>query len=202
MIDYNNRAVLIGKVDEETTYSHTIANTSFYTTGIIIHRLSGVGDNVPLLVNEKYIEILEKSRHQIICIQGEMRSHMVPVTKKLLLFVLVKEVITNISETTKQSNNILLDGFICKNALFRVTPLGRKITDFILAVNHSNGRSSYIPCICWGKNARNIIDLPVGAKIEVVGRIQSREYTKIIDDNISEKRTAIEVSIRQIKEVS
>ena len=47
-----------------------------------------------------------------------------------------------------------LDGYICKAPIYRKTPLGREIADLLLAVNRPYGKSDYIPCIAWGRNAR------------------------------------------------
>ena len=96
-------------------------------------------------------------------------------------------------------NQIQLDGFICKQPVYRMTPLGREICDILLAVNRSYGKSDYIPCICWGRNARFAGSLEIGSRIELVGRIQSREYQKRISEFEVVKRTAYEVSVNKLE---
>ncbi|WP_027438264.1 single-stranded DNA-binding protein [Lachnospira multipara] len=100
------------------------------------------------------------------------------------------------------SNQIFLDGFICKAPVYRKTPLGREIADLLVAVNRQYGKSDYIPCITWGRNAKFASDIKVGTNIQIVGRVQSREYTKKIDENKTEIRVAYEVSVNQIKRIA
>ena len=95
-------------------------------------------------------------------------------------------------------NEIILTGHICKEPIFRTTPFKREICDVLLAVNRNYNKSDYLPCICWGRNARYCKDLQIGDKITIHGRIQSREYQKRIDENIVETKTAYEISINRI----
>ena len=90
---------------------------------------------------------------------------------------------------------LFLDGYICKEPIYRKTPLGKEITDIILAVNRDDGKSDYIPCIAWHRNARIMENLPVGAHIKIDGRVQSRQYVKKLSEEYAETRTAYEVSI-------
>ena len=96
-------------------------------------------------------------------------------------------------------NQIILDGFICKQPVYRMTPLGREICDILLAVNRSYGKSDYIPCICWGRNARFAGNLEIGSRIQLIGRIQSREYQKRVSENELIRRVAYEVSVNKLE---
>jgi single-stranded DNA-binding protein len=98
-----------------------------------------------------------------------------------------------------KTNNILLDGYICKAPVYRKTPLGREIADLLLAVNRPYGKSDYIPCICWGRNARYASSFEVGEHVQVLGRIQSREYVKKLSEVETEKRVAYEVSVSKLE---
>jgi single-stranded DNA-binding protein len=104
-------------------------------------------------------------------------------------------------EESAKSNQIYLDGYICKEPIYRKTPLGREIADVLLAVNRPYGKSDYIPCICWGRNARFASGFEVGGRTQVWGRIQSREYMKKLDEIESEKRVAYEVSVSKLEYV-
>jgi single-stranded DNA-binding protein len=97
------------------------------------------------------------------------------------------------------SNEIFLDGYICKESVYRKTPLGREIADLLVAVNRSYGKSDYIPCICWGRNARFAAGFTVGTHVQIWGRIQSRDYVKKISETEVEQRTAYEVSVSKIE---
>ena len=98
----------------------------------------------------------------------------------------------------EKSNQIFLDGYICKEPIYRKTPLGREIADLLIAVNRSYGKSDYIPCICWGRNARFASGFDVGGHVQIYGRIQSREYLKKVSENETQKRIAYEVSVSKI----
>ena len=87
----------------------------------------------------------------------------------------------------------------CKPPIYRKTPLGREIADILLAVNRPYGKSDYIPCISWGRNARFASSFEVGARVRVWGRVQSREYTKKLSETECEKRIAYEVSISKLE---
>ena len=98
-------------------------------------------------------------------------------------------------------NSIEVDGYICKPPVYRKTPAGREIADVHVAVNRAYGKSDYIPCVVWGRNAGFASMLSVGSRIRVVGRIQSREYKKQISEDVAEIRTAYEVSVNSISTV-
>ena len=121
---------------------------------------------------------------------------------RLVLSVFVREIeFVEDSEEVEEdikSNQIYLDGYICKEPIYRKTPLGREIADLLVAVNRSYGKSDYIPCICWGRNARFASGFEVGGHVQVWGRIQSREYVKKINEDEIEKRIAYEVSVSKI----
>ena len=102
-------------------------------------------------------------------------------------------------EEENAANQIFLDGFICKESVYRKTPLGREIADLLVAVNRSYGKSDYIPCICWGRNARFASGFEVGSHVQIWGRIQSREYVKKVSETQVEQRVAYEVSVSKIE---
>ena len=104
----------------------------------------------------------------------------------------------DIPEEQSKSNQIFLDGYVCKPPIYRKTPLGREIADILVAVNRPYGKSDYIPCIAWGRNARFAGGLEVGSHLQICGRVQSREYTKKVDEESVEKRVAYEVSVSKI----
>ena len=91
---------------------------------------------------------------------------------------------------------------MCKSPLYRTTPFGREITDILIAVNRSYGKSDYIPCIAWGRNARFSEKLKVGDRIRIWGRIQSREYQKKQYSGEVVNKVAYEVSISKMEKVN
>lgn len=138
----------------------------------------------------------------MICVNGQFRSYNRHEERRnrLVLSVFAREVefIDSLEESAK-SNMIFLDGYICKEPIYRKTPLGREIADLLLAVNRPYGKSDYIPCICWGRNARYASTFKVGERCSIWGRIQSREYMKKLDEENVERRVAFEVSVSKLE---
>jgi single-stranded DNA-binding protein len=116
-----------------------------------------------------------------------------------MLTVFVREILD--FAPAQNPNTIVLVGYLCKPPVYRTTPFNREIADVLLAVNRSYNKSDYIPCICWGRNARFASGFEVGGRTQVWGRIQSREYMKKLDEIESEKRVAYEVSVSKLEYV-
>lgn len=200
MLEKNNQVIIIGNLADEIRYSHTSFEIPFYMSSINTQRLSGASDIIPIIINEAQADTINRNRNYTFCIRGELNSHVNRETRKLLLFIFVKKVeVLYESGDIIEHNEVILEGNLCKEPQFRITPLGRKITDMFLVVNHKNGKSNFIPCICWNKAALNARNLHVGELIRISGRIQSREYRKVVSENRVERRTAIEVSINRIE---
>ena len=169
---------------------------------VLVRRLSNSDDRIPLMISERLIDVTQDYRGEYITVNGQFRSYNKHDENKnhLVLSVFVRE-ITFVEEELDgaKTNNIMLDGYICKNPIYRKTPLGREIADLLLAVNRPYGKSDYIPCICWGRNARYASNFEVGEHVQIFGRIQSREYVKKITETETEKRTAYEVSVSKLE---
>lgn len=194
-----NTVELRGEVCSRFEYSHEVFGEGFYTAYLKVNRLSNVCDNIPIVVSERLIDVRENLSGCIVSISGQFRSYNLREEKiRLVLSVFVHEIEKIEDRNSNAVNNIYLDGYICKTPIYRETPLGREITDVLIAVNRSYGKADYIPCVCWGRNARFAGELPIGTKISVSGRIQSRIYTKKLLDGVEEKRTAYEVSVSKI----
>ena len=97
----------------------------------------------------------------------------------------------------ESQNRLFLAGAICKPPTLRRTPLGRSISDIMLAVNRRYGRADYLPCIAWGQVANRLSQQDVGSCISFFGRFQSRIYTKQTESGAAE-HTAYEVSIMHL----
>ncbi len=169
---------------------------------ISVDRLSDSTDIIPVMVSERLLDVSDDYKGLKISITGQFRSYNRHEEKKnkLVLSVFAREIefVDDIEESAK-TNQIFLDGYICKAPIYRKTPLGREIADLLLAVNRPYGKSDYIPCICWGRNARYASTFEVGSRCAVWGRIQSREYMKKISEDQLERRTAYEVSVSKLE---
>ena len=169
---------------------------------VLVKRLSNSDDRIPLMISERLIDVSQDYTGEYIMVTGQFRSYNQHDEQKnrLVLSVFVREVSFVEEEVDgAKTNTILLDGYICKRPIYRKTPLGREIADLLLAVNRPYGKSDYIPCICWGRNARFASSFEVGEHVQVLGRIQSREYVKKITETETEKRTAYEVSVSKLE---
>jgi len=198
----NNNVELVGEIVSDFRFSHEVYGERFYLVDVAVKRMSETIDYLPLLISEYLIDVNTNHIGEIIHVTGQFRSYNrhEELKNRLVLSVFVLE-IEFIEEETEEmkSNQILLDGYICKDPIYRKTPLGREIADLLVAVNRSYGKSDYIPCICWGRNARFAARFEVGVHVQIWGRIQSREYVKRLNEDEVEKRTAYEVSVSKIE---
>ena len=198
----NNQVTMIGEIVSEFEFSHEVYGEGFYLVDISVSRLSDSVDYIPLMVSERLVDVTQSYIGETISVSGQFRSYNRHEEKKnkLVLSVFAREIefVDEISENAR-TNQIFLDGYICKEPVYRKTPLGREIADLLLAVNRPYGKSDYIPCICWGRNARYAANFQVGERCLVWGRIQSREYMKRISDENMEKRVAYEVSVSKLE---
>lgn len=198
----NNQVTITGEVASEFTFSHEVFGEGFYMVEVLVRRLSNSDDRIPLMISERLIDVTQDYRGEYITVNGQFRSYNKHEENKnhLVLSVFVRE-ISFVEEELDgaKTNNIMLDGYICKTPIYRKTPLGREIADLLLAVNRPYGKSDYIPCICWGRNARYASNFEVGEHVQIFGRIQSREYVKKITETETEKRIAYEVSVSKLE---
>ena len=198
----NNQVTIMGKVATEFSFSHEVFGEGFYMVEVEVKRLSNSEDRIPLMISERLIDVTQDYTGEYIMVHGQFRSYNRHEEQKnrLVLSVFVREISFMEEEPDgTKTNSIWLDGYICKEPIYRKTPLGREIADLLLAVNRPDGKSDYIPCICWGRNARYASGFEVGEHVQLLGRIQSREYVKRISDTETEKRVAYEVSVSKLE---
>ena len=198
----NNQVTIMGKVATEFSFSHEVFGEGFYMVEVEVKRLSNSEDRIPLMISERLIDVTQDYTGEYIMVHGQFRSYNRHEEQKnrLVLSVFVREISFMEEEPDgTKTNSIWLDGYICKEPIYRKTPLGREIADLLLAVNRPYGKSDYIPCICWGINARYASGFEVGEHVQLLGRIQSREYVKRISDTETEKRVAYEVSVSKLE---
>lgn len=202
----NNKVTLSGEIVSNFEFSHEVYGEGFYTAMLASERESTVKDIIPIMVSERLVDVKSDWIGRFVRVSGQFRSYNKHEGEKnhLVLSVFVRE-FEDITEERdfglEDENFISLDGYICKEPKYRETPLGREIADILLAVNRPYGKSDYIPCIAWGRNARFVSGLEVGTRLRIEGRIQSREYVKRISETESEKRMAFEVSASKLEVV-
>ena len=198
----NNIASVTGYFTSEFVFSHEMFGEKFYLVDLECERLSGAKDVIPVMVSERSLDINKDYSDCVLEIKGQFRSYNKHDGDKMhLQLSLFAQDIQFLAGyvVSAENNTIYLDGYICKEPTSRKTPLGREIADIIIAVNRPYGKTDYIPCICWGRNANFSNGLPAGTRLSVIGRIQSRNYQKKLDCGTFETRTAYEVSISQLE---
>ncbi len=199
----NNSVTLIGEVVSGFTFSHEVRGEAFYVVNLAVKRLSEQADIIPLTISERLIDVTTDCMGRTLEVAGQFRSfnQQGENKKRLILSVFVRDVFFLEEEYTDytKTNLIKLNGFLCKLPVYRETPLGREIADLLLAVNRPYGKSDYIPCIAWGRNAKYASGLFVGTRLEISGRIQSREYTKKLSETNIVTHTAYEVSVSNLE---
>lgn len=196
----NNKIYLEGKVSSKLEFSHEMYGEGFYTFDLDVMRLSDSVDTLNITVSERLLNDVQLDVGVEVIVEGQLRSYnkFIDGSNKLILTVFARN-IEPCTERSKNPNEIYLDGYICKEPVYRTTPFGREIADVLLAVNRAYNKSDYIPTIAWGRNSRFCQTLGVGDNIKVWGRLQSREYQKKISDNEVVKKVAYEVSISKME---
>ena len=183
-----NQVTLCGTLVSPPVFSHENHGKRFFTFPLEVERLSGVTDTLPIIVPEPVMENCNPFDGERLLVTGQIRSfnRRSEQGRKLVISVLADALITC---SEPPANDVYLQGIICKEPVFRRTPLGREICDIMLAVN----RTDYLPCILWGRTAEECSILPVGTSLRLTGRLQSRTYHKQLDTG-REQRTAYEIS--------
>ena len=194
-----NQVTVVGFLESEFSFSHEVSGERFYTATLAVERISGTKDNLPILVSEKLIDSKCTYADRPVCVIGQFRSYNKNdgTDTHLVLNVFAQDFYLTDEQTL---NEVSLQGYVCKKPTYRVTPLGRQIADLMVAVPRPNGKTDYIPCVSWGRNAVLASQLDVGTKVTIDGRIQSREYTKLVHD-VPYTKTAYEVSSSKIQRV-
>ena len=192
-----NSLILAGEIIDTPAFSHETHDARFMRFSLNVERLSKVSDKITVLVREEALCEINATVGDFVEIIGELRSfnNKSGVGNRLVINAFVRE----IKKCEREyKNELKLCGVLCKSPVYRKTPLGREICDLMIAINRRYGRADYLPCIVWGKNAHHASTFDVGDGVCILGRIQSREYIKTIDD-VSETRTTYEVSVSSIE---
>jgi len=203
----NNQVSISGTVVSKFNFSHEVYGEGFYMVDLSVPRLSDTFDVIPLMVSERLVDVTKDYTGFGLTATGQFRSYNrhEETKNRLVLSVFVRElelIEEDDMEEAHKPNQIFLDGYICKPPIYRKTPLGREIADVLIAVNRPYGKSDYVPCICWGRNARFAETFDVGGHVQIWGRIQSREYQKKLSEEEVEKRIAYEVSVSKLEYVA
>ncbi len=188
-----NQIRLCGTMETAPAFSHENHGRRFYSFFIGVERLSGTLDRLRVLADWELLKQADCAWGERVLVTGQVRSYnRITETGRHLLISVYAETLELTDEEPEDQATVT--GILCRDPVYRRTPLGREICDGMLAVNRGYRRTDYLPCIFWGRTARQIAELSTGARITLTGRLQSREYTKLLPDGSAEQRTAYEIS--------
>lgn len=187
-----NSITLRGTLQELPVFSHENHGKIFYRFILEVPRLSGAVDYLPVIVPEPLLQALDPTAGSMLTVIGQIRSHnhRTEGVRHLMIFVFAQ---TLLAEEGDPLNDVILEGPLCREPVFRRTPLGRDICDVMLAIPRAFHRADYLPCILWGRTAQELSACRTSDRIRICGRLQSRVYTKITEEGPQE-RTAYEIS--------
>lgn len=188
----NNTITLRGTLQQLPVFSHENHGRKFFRFMLEVPRLSGALDVLPVIAEERILSALDPCGGEMITVIGQIRSHNLRVdgVRRLQIFVFALSVN---AEDGEPINEVRLEGILCKEPIYRRTPLGREICDVMLAVPRAFHRADYLPCILWGRVALDVSACHTRDTLRIQGRLQSRIYTKVLPEGLQE-RTAYEIS--------
>ncbi len=187
-----NEIILRGTLQSLPQFSHENHGKRFFRFCLEVPRLSGAVDILPVVAEEQILAQIDPTGGEMLTVTGQIRSHnqREDGVRHLLIFVFALSIV---AEDGEPINNVYLEGPLCREPTYRLTPLGREICDAMLAVPRAFRRADYLPCILWGRIAQEVSKCHTRDVIAVEGRLQSRVYTKLTDDGPVQK-TAYEIS--------
>ena len=194
-----NQITLRGSLVELPVFSHENHGRRFFRFFLEVPRLSGTSDILPVIAEETVLGVLDPCGGEMLLVTGQIRSHNLrtPSARRLMIFVFAQEIR---AEDGPPLNDCILEGPLCKEPIYRRTPLGREICDIMLAVPRAFRRADYLPCILWGRTAQALSSCHIRDRLCISGRLQSRIYTKLTEDGPQE-RTAYEISALTAQQV-
>lgn len=193
-----NRILLTGKLVEQLELDHIIEGENIYKGKLSVPRLSDNLDTLPFLVPARKLGACPNKLGATVSFEGQLRTHNVfnsDGSSRLLIYGFAQRP----APVLENPNQVQLTGMVYKTPTHRMTPFGRVITDLMLAIPRAHGKSDYIPCVTWGRTARFASHLKVGDCVTLIGRFQSRDYQKHLSNGTYEQRTALEVSVQQLR---
>ena len=198
-----NFVQLRGTAAGEPVPSHENHGQQFLRFPLAVRRLSGQTDTLWVIATAEQLRRLTAGAAlagRRLNVDGQLRSFNNKSGQGSRLVISVfAQLLVPAEDEGEDLNAIQLRGVICKPPVLRRTPLGRCISDMMLAVNRRYGRADYLPCIAWGQVAMMTGRMDVGHVLALEGRVQSRTYTKVVE-GCAQERVAFEVSIMHLVE--
>lgn len=183
-----NQIIVRGSLTALPQFSHENHGKKFYRLSLEVPRLSGNVDHLPVIAEEKILNQLDLSGGEMLTVIGQIRSHNIRLDgiRRLLVFIFAADMV---AEDAEPLNDVVIEGPLCREPIYRRTPLGREICDAMVAVPRAFNRADYLPCILWGKTAQEISRCHTRDRVRITGRLQSRSYTKLTEEGAVERVT-------------
>lgn len=187
-----NQITVRGSLMALPRFSHENHGKRFFRFSLEVPRLSGTVDVLPVVTEERVLNGMDLSGGCMLTVMGQIRSHNTRQEgiRRLLVFIFATDIA---AEDGEPINDVTIEGPLCREPVYRRTPLGREICDAMLAVPRAFQRADYLPCILWGRTAQEVSRCHTRDRVRITGRLQSRVYTKLTEDGAVE-RTAYEIS--------
>lgn len=196
----NNYLTLEGEVASDLKVTYRLEGTKYYRFYLKVYRKSSIADILPISVAEDIIKTIDFKEGMKVRVKGSIRAYnKTEGNKSRMIFKVYAQRIETLIDSSCTFNRVSLVGCICKKDALRETPLGRNITGFLVATHRSRRKSDYIPVLSWGRNAKFVDDLKIGDCVKIEGRLQSREYTKTLENGETITKVVYEVSSRNIE---
>ena len=195
-----NWVEMMGEAVREPAFSHSYGGEDYFLFPFRCLRLSGVEDVVNVIVSRNTMDDFDIRAGQRIALKGEVRSYnnRSGTGSKLVITVHAAQILPG--QSGEDYNRVALTGNLCRKPVYRRTPMGREITDLLLAGTRRYGKADYLPCIVWGGLARQAARWEAGDRVRLRGRLQSRNYIKVQNQEAVEK-VAFEVSVMAVERV-
>ena len=183
-----NQIIVRGSLTALPQFSHENHGKKFYRLSLEVPRLSGNVDHLPVIAEEKILNQLDLSGGEMLTVIGQIRSHNIRLDgiRRRLVFIFAADMV---AEDAEPLNEVVIEGPLCREPIYRRTPLGREICDAMVAVPRAFNRADYLPCILWGKTAQEISRCHTRDRVRITGRLQSRSYTKLTEEGAVERVT-------------
>ena len=197
--------VILKGIIKDIQPSHVIDGVSFDKAKLICKRENGKED----VINLRFKSFSNPYKdNDEVCIKGNLRSYSYKVENdKNKVVIYVFTYFDEPEEEITETNKVVITGRICKINELRTTRDGKHNIHFILANNiiSTNGNkrlNSYIPCIAWGKLAKELDKLDVNTQLLINGEIHSREHKKVHPNGEIELRVAHELVVNSFEVIN
>ena len=124
----HNQVEVCGRINSAFEYSHEIFGEGFYTVKLLVNRLSEATDEIPLLISERLVDVTKDYKGMLVRACGQFRSFNKHEENRnhLILSVFVRDLDYR-KYGWSQTESDHLDGFICKQPVYRMTRLEERL---------------------------------------------------------------------------